>query len=83
VTWSLGRSCCSSVRPIETPALPAGLARAPGRVELDRRARQIRDAADALERERAEREPEILIVAIRLDLIGPDDFLRPPSRTAV
>ena len=52
-------------------------------VELDRRARQIRDAADALERERAERELEILIVAIRLDLIGPDDFLRPPSRTAV
>ena len=40
-------------------------------------------AADALERELVEREFEILIVALRLDLIGPDDFLRPPSSTAV
>jgi len=43
-------------------------------IELDTQMTQIREAADALARERVRDEFGVLIAALHLDLIGPDDF---------
>jgi hypothetical protein len=48
-------------------------------IELDTQMTQIREAADALARERVRDEFGVLIAALHLDLIGPDDFADAPA----
>jgi hypothetical protein len=50
--------------------------------ELDRAERRMRRAADRLSHERLAEQADSFATALQLDLIGAEDFARPPGRAA-